>query len=158
MKAGDDDPSVGVVVEVMPPEKNIGAYGQSIDGEAVKVAFPSALDNGPAEWREYHPAILASYCDDQDIKLWTYKHENLEFAPNPYAPGDQVFKTSHDDPNTAIVVECSAEAIGDEVTVAYLGDFEEEGIWPGKLAEHCAENGIKCYTYEHAELEFVESV
>ncbi|SFR97215.1 hypothetical protein SAMN05216559_1811 [Halomicrobium zhouii] len=158
MKAGDDDPSVGVVVEVMPPEKNIGAYGQSIDGEAVKVAFPSALDNGPAEWREYHPAILASYCDDQDIKLWTYKHENLAFAPNPYAPGDRVFKTSHDDPNTAIVVECSAEAIGDQVTVAYLGDFEEESIWPGKLAEHCAENGIKCYTYEHAELEFVESM
>jgi hypothetical protein len=155
LKAENDESSVGVVVAVMPPEKNIGAYGQSIDGEAVKVAFPSALDQGPAEWREYHPAILASYCDDQDIKLWTYKHENLEFATNPYVPGDRVIKTSHDDPNTAIVVECPAGPEGDDVSVAFLGDFDERDIWPGKLAAHCSENGIKQYTYEHPELAFV---
>lgn len=156
VKARDEDPSVGVVVEVMPPEKNIGAYGQSIDGEAVRVAFPSALDSGPGTWREYHPAILASYCDDTDIKLWTYKHENLEFAENPYVPGDRVIKTSHNDPNTAVVVETRSGADSDEVTVAFLGDFEEENVRPAALAEHCEENGIKCYSYSAEELEYAE--
>ncbi|SIR83657.1 hypothetical protein SAMN05421809_2491 [Natronorubrum daqingense] len=154
VKAGTDEPSVGVVIEVMPPEKNTGAYGQEMDGEAVSVAFPSSLDEGPAEWREYHPAILASYCVDTDIKLWRYKHENLEFASNPYVPGDCVIKTSHDDPNTAVVVESETSQSSDKVTVAYLGDFDETDVWPSKLADHCAENGIKCYTYECSELEF----
>jgi len=154
VKSEDDEPSVGVVVEVMPPEKNIGAYGQSIDGEAVRVAFPSALDKGPGDWRTYHPAILASYCDDTDIKLWTYKHENLDFATNPYVPGDRVFNTSHDDPDTAIVVECQDVADGEEVTVAYLGEFDDDDVWPSKLAERCEEHGIKCYTYECSDLEF----
>ena len=94
--------------------------------------------------------------DDQDIKLWTYKHENLEFATNPYAPGDRVIKISHNDPNTAVVVECPNGANGDEVTVASLGDFDEVGVWPGKLADHCAENGIKYYTYEHTELKITD--
>ncbi|WP_119813818.1 hypothetical protein [Halalkaliarchaeum desulfuricum] len=158
VKNSDDDQSVGVVVEVMPPEKNTGAFGQEMDGEAVKVAFPSSLDKGPGDWRSYHPAILASYCDDQEIKLWTYKHENLEFAENPYVPGDRVIKTSHDDPNTAVVVESPGGAGGEEVTVAFLGDFEEEDVWPGELREHCEENGIKSYTYEHTELEYSSNV
>ncbi len=156
LKAEDDDPSVGVVVEVLPPEKNTGAFGQEMDGEAVRVAFPSSLDKGPADWREYHPAILASYCDDTDIKLWTYKHENLAFAENPYVPGDRVIKTSHDDPDTAVVVDTPGGPIGDDVTVAYLNDFEAEGVWPGKLTEHCEEHGIKCYTYEYSALQFVD--
>ncbi|WP_254522647.1 hypothetical protein [Natrinema caseinilyticum] len=101
-------------------------------------------------------AILASCCHDTVIKLWTYKHENLDFAANPYAPGDRIIKTSHSDPNTAVVVESGNGGDRAAVTVAFLGDFEEEGVWPGKLAEHCEENGIKCYTYEHSELEFVE--
>ena len=154
VKDEDDDQAVGVVVEVMPPEKNIGAYGQAIDGEAVRVAFPSALDKGPGDWRGYHPAILASYCDDQDIKLWTYKHQNLEYATNPYVIGDRVIKTSHDDPNTAVVVE-SGNGEGEEVvTVAFLGDFDDHDVWPSKLADYCQKNGIKCYTYEYPELAF----
>lgn len=129
-------------------------FGQIQDAPwRVRVAFSSTFDKGPADWREYHPGILASYCVDTDIKLWTYKHENLEFAGNPYVPGDRVIKTSHSDPNTAVVVECGDD---DEnpVTVAYLGDFDDEGVWPSKLAEHCEENGIKCYTYSADELAF----
>ena len=98
------DPSVGVVIEVMPPEQNVGAYGQSIDGEAIKVAFPSALERGPGSWRNIHPALLASYCDDQKIKLYTFRHDNLAFANNPYFPGDRVVNIQHDDPDTAVVV------------------------------------------------------
>lgn len=158
VKAGDDDQSVGVVIEVLPPEKNTGAFGQEMDGEAVSVAYPSSLDEGPADWREYHPAILASYCVDTDIKLWTFKHQNLEFATNPYVPGDYVFKTSHDDPNTAVVTEIGTDGDDDAVTVAYLGDFEEEGVWPSKLTAHCEKNGIKRYTYECSELEFADII
>ena len=158
VKAGDDDPSVGVVIEVMPPEKNTGAFGQEMDGEAVRVAFPSSLDDGPGDWRTYHPAILASYCHDTDIKLWTYKHENLVFAPNPYVAGDRVIKTSHDDPDMAVVIENTAGPTGDEVTVAFLGAFDDEDILPAMLSEHCEDNGIKRYTYEHSELDFAESV
>ena len=44
VKAGDDDAAVAVVVEVLPPEKNVGVYGQTMDGEAVNVAFPDSLD------------------------------------------------------------------------------------------------------------------
>lgn len=65
-----------------------------------------------------------------------------------------MIKTSHDDPDTAAVIESANRGSGNEVTVAYLNDFDEEGVWPRKLAEHCAENGIKCYTYGHSELEF----
>ena len=155
VKAGDKDPSVAIVVEVLPPEKNVGAYGQAIDGEAVKVAFPSALDRGPGEWRDIHPALLASYCDDQDVKLYTYRHDNLAFAENPYAPGDRVINTRHDDPNTAVVVTCENGTEDNDVSVAFLNDFENEDVWPGKLEAHCEENGITCYTYEHTILTFV---
>ncbi len=79
-KKGDDDASVAVVVEVLPPEQNTGAYGQEMEGEAVSVAFPSSLDEGPGEWRDIHPALYASYCYDQNIRLYTYKHSNLEFV------------------------------------------------------------------------------
>ncbi|MDZ5811388.1 hypothetical protein U4E84_08520 [Halorubrum sp. AD140] len=154
VKAGDAEPSAGIVVEVLPPEQNTGAFGHEMDGEAVRVAFPSSLNEGPGAWRDYHPAILASYCDDQDIKLWTYKHENLAFAENPYVPGDQVIKTSHSDPNTAVVVEGSEERGDDNVSVAFLGDFEAEDVSPGELVKHCEEKGIKCYTYEYSELDF----
>jgi hypothetical protein len=40
------------------------------------------------------------------------------------------------------------------VTVAFLGDFEEEDVSPRELAKHCEESGIKCYTYEYSELDF----
>lgn len=93
-----------------------------MDGEAVRVTFPRTLDEGSGAWRDYHPAILASYCDDQEIKLWTYKHENLAFAENPYVLGDQAIKTSHGDPDTAVVVE-SPEGSND-VTVAFFTDYE----------------------------------
>jgi hypothetical protein len=79
-KSDDDDGSPGVVIDVLPPEKEASIYGQSMDGEAVKVTFPSYLDEGPGEWRDIHPAKLASYCADQDIKLYTYKHTSLEMA------------------------------------------------------------------------------
>jgi hypothetical protein len=42
IKSGDEDASVAVVVEVPPPEKDVGVYGQSMDGEAVCVASPSS--------------------------------------------------------------------------------------------------------------------
>jgi hypothetical protein len=80
VKKGDEDPSVAVVVEVLPPETQVELYGQELDGEAVRVAFPSSLDEGPGEWRDIDKALLSSYCDDQDIKLYTYKHSNLMLA------------------------------------------------------------------------------
>jgi len=49
-------------------------------GEAVRVAFPDSLDDGPGDWWDLDAALLSSYCDDQDVKLYTYKHTNLEFA------------------------------------------------------------------------------
>lgn len=71
---------MGIVVEVLPPETQVELYGQEISGEAVRVAFPGSLDEGPGNWREFPPALLASYCDDQGIDLYTYKHSNLELA------------------------------------------------------------------------------
>ena len=123
-----------------------------MDGEAVRVAFPSSLDEGPGAWRDYHPAILASYCDDQDVKLWTYKHENLEFAKNPFVRGDLVVKTSHNDPDTAVVVESSDGS--DDVMVAFLDNSEEIDVLPSELIDYCKENGTKCYTYAYSEVEF----
>lgn len=80
VKASDDDASMGVVIEVMPPENTSGAYGTEIDGEAVNVTFPDILDEGPGNWKSFDVAKLASYCDDQNIRTYTYKHTNLEFA------------------------------------------------------------------------------
>lgn len=72
------DPAV--VIEVLPPEAETNIYGNSMEEEAVNVAFPSHLEDGPGDWKSIHVAKLASYCDDQDIKLYSYKHSNLEFA------------------------------------------------------------------------------
>lgn len=44
VKAEDDDPDVAVVVEFLPPEKDRNIYGQTMECEAVRVAFPTALD------------------------------------------------------------------------------------------------------------------
>jgi hypothetical protein len=65
-----------------------------------------------------------------------------------------MIKTSHSDPNTAVVVEGSEERGNDDVTVSFLDDFEEYNVTQGALAGHCEENGIKCYTCEYLELEF----
>lgn len=155
VKVGNEDPSVAVVVEVMPPEKNTGAYGQPIDGEAIRAAFPRALDRGPGDWRDIHPALLASYCDDQDIKLYTYRHDNLTVAKNPYTPGDRVINIRHDDPDPAVVVACGNGGSTDEVSVAFLNGFNDDDVWPGELDTYCEEHGIKRYSYEHTILEFV---
>lgn len=77
--SGGDNDSTAVVVEVLPPEMNVELYGQELDREAVRVAFPSALDEGSGDWRDLEPALWSSYCDDQDIKIYIYKHTNLEF-------------------------------------------------------------------------------
>ena len=78
--ATDGDGDVGIVVEVLPPETQVELYGQEIDGEVVQVTFPDLLDEGPGNWRTFHPALLASYCDDQNINVYSYKQTNLEFA------------------------------------------------------------------------------
>ncbi|WP_350355492.1 hypothetical protein [Halorarius litoreus] len=151
IKSGDDDASVAVVVDLLPPEKNVGVYGQQMDGEAVRVAFPSSLDAGPGDWRDIHPALYASYCHDQDIKLYDYKHTNLEFASNPYVPGDLVIKKSHDDPDEAIVVERISD---NEVSVVYLGQLDDSKIYPAELLDYCESNGVSTYSYESEDVVF----
>ena len=156
VKTGDDDPSVAVVVEVLPPEKEVNLYGQALDGEAVSVAFPSTLDEGPGDWRDIHPAKLASYCDDQDIKLYTYKHTNLEYADNPFVIGDYVIKTDYDDPDTALVVDVGDGADDErDVSVVFRHQLEadsESYIPPSELQNRC--EGLKTYSYSHGELSF----
>jgi hypothetical protein len=76
----ESNASKAVVVEVLPPETQVEIHGQELDGEGVRVAFPSSLDEGAGDWRDIDDALIASYCDDQDIQLYTYKHSNLEFA------------------------------------------------------------------------------
>lgn len=80
VKRGDSDASEGVVVEVLPPETNVELYGTEVDGEMVRVTFPDLLDEGAGNWRNIDEALLASYCDDQNVKLYSYKQENLKFA------------------------------------------------------------------------------
>lgn len=80
VKKDDADATPGVVIDVLPPEKEATIMGQTMDGEAVQVSFPSILDEGPGDWRDIHPAKLASYCVDQDIRCYTYKHTNIEHA------------------------------------------------------------------------------
>jgi hypothetical protein len=156
VKAEDSDASVAVVVEVLPPEKEGNVYGQTFDGEAVNVAFPSSLDEGPGNWRTIHPAKLASYCDDQEIPLYTYKHTNLEFAENPFVSGDYVIKPDYDDPDLAVVVDV-AEEDDRGVSVSFLKHFDEGeqlSISPGELESHCEAENIKQYSYDHTELRF----
>jgi hypothetical protein len=157
VKRGEDDASIAVVVEVLPPEKNTTAYGQEMDGEAVNVAFPSSLDEGPGNWREIHPAKLASYCDDQAIRLYTYKHTNLELASNPFCPGDYVIKPDYHDPDLAVVLGVTEEAGDEDIEVTFLEKFDEAStthtdVLPTELREHCEENGITSYSYGHDEL------
>jgi hypothetical protein len=152
-KRTDDDASLGVVVEVLPPETQIEVYGQQLDGEAVRVAFPTALDEGPGDWRDISPALLSSYCDDQDIDLYTYKHENLQFAENPYTIGDYVIKSSHNDPNLAVVVDIENE--DDRVTVVYEGPRGDD-VAPANLATYCDSEGLSTYEYAHSELAFAD--
>lgn len=159
VKKNDDDASVAVVVEVLPPEQNVTAYGQEMDGEAVNVAFPNMLDEGPGNWREIHPAKLGSYCDDQDIKLYTYKHTNLAFADNPFAPGDYVIKPDYDDPDLAVVTNVEINGSDRNVSIAFLHHLKEEideqvSISPAELSSQCDEAGIKSYSYDHTELSF----
>jgi hypothetical protein len=80
VKKGEDDENAAVVIEVLPPESETQIYGQSMNDEAVSVAFPNHLEAGPGDWESIHPAKLASYCDDQDVKQYTYKHSNLQFV------------------------------------------------------------------------------
>lgn len=151
VQANDDDPSVAVVVDALPPEKSEGAYGQEMDGEAVNVAFPSTLDGGPGEWRDIHPALLSSYCDDQNIKLYTYKHTNLDFAENPFTAGDRVIKSDHDDPDTAAVVERRSDG---KITVAFDERLRDEDRHPSDWVDFCEDEDISCYTYSHDQVEF----
>lgn len=151
-KRNEKDASVGVVVEVLPPETQVELYGQELNGEGVRVAFPSSLDEGPGDWRDISPALFSSYCDDQDVSLYTYKHANLKFAENPFAVGDYVIKSSHDEPNPAVVVEVEE---GD-VSVVYEGPRGDE-VFPGNLKDHCEGEDLSIYTYSHDELEFIES-
>jgi len=160
VKAGDDDASIAVVVEVLPPEKDVSLYGQSVSGEAVRVAFPNMLDEGPGDWRTIHPAKLASYCADQEIKLYTYKHTNLAYAENPYVVGDYVFKTEYDDPDTAIVVSVSEDADAERnVDVIFRKHTDESKgnsgyIPPNELSAMCEE--VKQYSYAHDALSFAD--
>jgi len=67
--------SGGIVVEVLPPDSM-----DSYKGEPVNVAFKNSLEQGPGDWKDIDAALLASYCDDQNIRCYTYSHYNLEFA------------------------------------------------------------------------------
>lgn len=125
-------------------------------GEAVRVAFPSTLDSGPGDWRDIDSALLSSYCDDQDIKLYNYKHTNLEFATNPFTPGDRVVKSSHDEPDVAVVIDGGEGPADGSVTVVYSGQLGEKEIPPVDLASHCEEHQIKQYSYSQADVDWAE--
>ncbi|WP_121820588.1 hypothetical protein [Halostella salina] len=153
-KREDPDSSVGVVIEVLPPETQVELYGQELDGEAVRVAFPSSLDEGPGDWRDIPSALLSSYCDDQGVSLYTYKHENLQFAENPFTVGDYVIKSSHDDPNYAVVVDTDDE--NNRVSVVYEGPRGDE-VTPANLTAHCNSEDLSTYEYAADELEFADT-
>lgn len=155
VRADEDNGSVAVVVEVLLPEKQTGPYGQQIDGEAVQVAFPSHLDAGPGDWREIHSALLASYCADQGIELYTCKHTNLKVAVNLYVAGDRDVKIMHPDPDPAIVVNRGTES-GEDVGVVFVGQLGDETVPPVDLAAHCEKHEINCYSYSASDLKYVE--
>lgn len=154
VKAGDADASVAVVVEVLPPEQNAELFGHEINGEAVSVAFPSALDDGPGNWRTIHPTKLASYCDDQDIKLYSYNHENLEHAGQPFVCGDFVIKPTYSDPDLGIVTAVT----GDEVTVVFQHRLRESldctEIQPSDVKSMCEQQDITQHSFDAANLTF----
>ncbi|MDL0129921.1 hypothetical protein PNP59_03080 [Halobacterium salinarum] len=150
VKAADEDASVGVVVEVLPPEEHATLFGQEVEGEAVRVAFPETLDEGPGDWREIHPAKLASYCVDQDIQLYDYKHTSLEFADQPFTIGDYVIKPDYDDPDLAIVTSVD----GDEITVVFEHLIEKDYLQPQRLEHVCENHDINQYSFDAAEMAF----
>jgi len=61
------------------------------------------------------------------VSLYTYKNENLRLAKNPFAVGNYVIKSSHDDPNLAVVVEVDEE----DVSVVYEGPRGDE-VFPNR--------------------------
>lgn len=79
-KADEADGDLGVVVAVLPPEKGVELYGSAVEGEVVEVAYPSSLAQGAGDWRDIDPALLASYCDDQGVQVYSYRPENLAFG------------------------------------------------------------------------------
>ena len=151
VKQDGSNRSPGIVVEVLPPEDDGDVHGTTFEGEAINVAFAEPMNAGPGTWRDYHPAKLASYCHDQEIKLYTYKHTNLEHAEHPYVEGDRVVKEDHDDPDPAVVVHRD----GSEVKVAYKGQFNGD-VPDSNLADYCDENDVKLYSYGADELDFSE--
>jgi hypothetical protein len=150
VKSGDEDSSVGVVVEVLPPEENATLFGQEVEGEVVRVAFPGTLDEGPGDWREIHPAKLASYCVDQDIQLYDYKHTSLGFADQPFTVGDYVIKANYDNPDLAIVTGVN----GDEVTVVFEHLIEKDYLQPERLEGVCEKHDISQYSFDAAAMAF----
>ncbi|MXR19231.1 hypothetical protein [Halobacterium bonnevillei] len=150
VKAEDEDASVAVVVEILPPEKNATLYGQELEVETVSVAFPSALDDGPGDWRTIHPAKLSSYCADQDIKLYSYKQENLRYADHPFTTGDYVIKPDYKDPDLAIVTSVENE----EVTVVFEHLIEKDYLQPRRLEEVCEKHDLSQYSFKSEEMAF----
>jgi len=150
VKADDEDSSVGVVVEVLPPEENATLFGQEVEGEVVRVAFPSTLDEGPGDWRTIHPAKLASYCVDQEIQLYDYKHTSLKFADQPFTVGDYVIKPDYNDPDLAIVTSVA----DGEVTVVFEHLIEKDYLQPQRLEDVCEKHDISQYSFEGKDMEF----
>lgn len=151
---GNND--VGVVVEVVPPDKDVSVYGTEVNGEVVNVTFPSKLDSGPGDWRELHPALLASYCHDQGIKYYSYNAEKLSFADPGYVPGDLVVKDSHDDPDPAMVVEVD----DGQVKIVYEGQVEDdvgdlESVSLSVVKGLCETSGVSTYSYDEDAVSFI---
>lgn len=155
VRAGDDA-AVGVVVEVLPPEADVTLYGRTIGGEAVRVAFPEALDDAPGDWRATHPAKLASHCDDGGITLYAYNHTNLEHAPEPFGPGDYVHNPDYHDPDPGVVVTVGPDGEADVAFLHQLGvaDDDPAPVAPADLSAHCESAGVDPYPYPAAELAF----
>lgn len=152
VEADADDPDVAVVVTALPPEKEVGVYGQTMDDEAVAVAYPSSLDDGEGDWRNLHPGRLASYCDDEGVKRYTYAQRNLAFADNPFVAGDRVVP-SGDDANVAVVVARTGAGEDGTVDVVYPRQLGDEYVPPGRLAAYCREQDVTRYTYSCSDLE-----
>ena len=160
MKSGDDNASVAVVVEVLPPEKNTTAYGQEMDGEAVNVTFPNLLDEGPgigvkSTLQSSPPTVMTSTSSSTPTST-----RILSLQKNPFTPGDYVIKPDYDDPDLAVVLTV-AEENGDnrDVNIAFCHHLEEEVdgntyMPPSDLESFCDESGIKSYSYNYADLSF----
>lgn len=149
VKSSETHPDVGIVIEVLPPEAEPSVYGHLLEGEAINVAFPVDLNAAPNDWRELHPALLAAHCAEHGIKRYTYKHTNLEKAETRLIPGDRVVKTSHDDPDTAVIVGVGNGTDDESVTVVY--ETQLDGV---DDIQNLPENANR-YTYTPEELDRV---